>query len=701
MRSRHRDVSFLANTSAGQEFGKALGESLFHYPHEKVLDKVYLATCGDKALAGELLASVQEFAKSHVESYTRSLPSGKVSNVHAYENARREAMANTHKAHNQSYAAMYQQNPESHENASRQHEEAIESHKEALKNLPPGADDEKEDHQKLIATHTMAKEFHDKSAKDKRNEADFSHAHRKAGLASEEAHKLKGQSESSIVGHTHAAELHRKAEDLKPGQGHAEKQRQHEALAHANRAGQMAVSSPHFKPKGEENENIRRGAHFSKDAAEATAEAYKTGTPEAHNVAAHAHQKAMEHHLAIHAKHEGNDAEGHHKAIAHNHLKLHIHHLQEAGANDEVSKAISVGAPAMAPVAGQEPAPEATPAPTPEGHDIAQQTGTNAMMVEGRPDEDFGAGVDETAKSHVEGHTRTVNGKVVSVKSYETAKQAADKASKKAESAEKKARGTTPLHSKTAIDMHNAALAHEKAAIAHKNAADAPLTEDESKEVSYYRTLTTGVKTLTPAEHHNAIASEHLATSARLHKGKEELLRFNPDEQRRFDEALANQKKKEPAAPSAPEEKPSRKEELSGKLQEAHQAMSHAHKLHHSLEAFGGVANTPENRRETVQAHHDAANKLEALKGHTHKLATGEHGAEWAGLSEHSLHEKIKEHKDKAHWHEYVASSQEKAREKAKKKGTVAKAMTEGEDYMSFGVWKTLNTLPEHLKGKA
>jgi len=56
------------------------------------------------------------------------------------------------------------------------------------------------------------------------------------------------------------------------------------------------------------------------------------------------------------------------------------------------------------------------------GTDIATKTGGAALAVEGRPDEKDrkkDEDEEEVGKSHVEGHTRTVNGKVVQVKAYD------------------------------------------------------------------------------------------------------------------------------------------------------------------------------------------------------------------------------------------------------------------------------------------
>jgi hypothetical protein len=438
-RSFARDLVGIEKLPEGIEFAKALSEALVHYPHEVVLDKISLAMGGNKRLSMELMESVQEIAKAHVESYTRNLPSGKVANVHAYETARTAAMKASHNAHGAGLHAMQIKSAEQHENASRQHHEASELHEEAYKNAPAEEHEIKEEHNKMHAQHLMASKYHQTEADTLRKNQSYANAQSRANRATDEAEKLHGQSQTAIVGHQSAAEMHAKAAEINPGKGHEEKAKEHENKAHALQTAYKSIGSPHFKPKGAENEEIRKGTHASLEAANSTAEAYKQDTSEAHTHAAHAHAKAMEHHLGIHATHEDGDAKGHHHEIAKAHMKLHLEHLKAAGQQAEVSKALADHGKHFSKEEQEELAKcnetakadgGALPGnPALPGHDLAQQSGMDAMMVEGRPDE---KDADELVKGHTEGYTRTVNGKIIQVHDYETAKQAAEDASKKA-----------------------------------------------------------------------------------------------------------------------------------------------------------------------------------------------------------------------------------------------------------------------------
>jgi hypothetical protein len=430
VRTPHIEVRGIGKTPQGEEFAKALAEGIVYgLTPSEVVEQVTKAMCGNEQLALDLMIDTEEITKAHVEAHTRTLTSGKVTNVHAYESARTKAMTSTSNAQGSTLHAQRLNTPEAHENAASAHEEARKMHSEAHESHPADAPETGRDHATLREQHAQQSQYHKESAQKLRETSAASGKSSAAETASNLASQA-GTGDVAADRHRSAAKMHTEAAKMAPGQGHEEKAESHETQANAHDAFDKAMDSPH------KHKARYEATDASGKALKASMQAHITDKPEDHQKAAEAHEKAMTQHLDIHGDKES-DEDGHHGKIFKHHEAAWKFHTKraEAGANPAVAKAEGAEG----------------------GHDLAKQEGHDAMMVEGRPKED-----EEIAKAHVAGHTREVGGKVVQVASYDTHYNAAGKASSAAHATTAKAQ-TPEAHAA-------AAAAHTKAAATHREA---------------------------------------------------------------------------------------------------------------------------------------------------------------------------------------------------------------------------------------
>ena len=424
-----RDLRGLDKTPEGIEFAKAIGNAAAcGASAQEVVEEVVKAMGGNEGLALEVLESVQELAKAHVEHHTRTLANGKTVDVKAYESARTAAMKQTTQAHGATFHAMRTKTPEAHENAAAAHRVAAASHGDAHAVHPMDVPEVGEEHAKLKGQHSTAINYHEDEAKTMRQDAKYQQAKGKADNASG-AVRQAYDTHQKVVAHKAAAEAHTQAATEKPGAGHEEQAEAHEMTAKAHEAEHKS----HFSPLNWHQ--TKRAALASGEASAATEQAAKTGTREDHGKAAALHAAAIDHHMTVHGKHES-DEDGHHAKVAAQHMELHAFHA---------SKAAAKGPKEEAPVAKAEGAMTSMDG----GTDIATKTGGAALAVEGRPGEGCpnckpGHPCDEhreVSKAIVHAHTRTVGGKLVTVKEYESAQKRAEKASAGADAGGKYAHG--------------------------------------------------------------------------------------------------------------------------------------------------------------------------------------------------------------------------------------------------------------------
>jgi hypothetical protein len=404
-RSFLRDLRGLDKTPEGIAFAKALTDGAAEgvTPME-VVEEVVKAMGGDEGKALEILGAVEEIAKGMVGQHTRTLANGKTVNVKAYENARTAAMKQTTLAHGATFHAMRTKTAEGHENAAASHEEAAKQHGEAHAVHPMDVPEVGEEHAKLKASHLNAVAYHRSEANSLRGEEKYNRAKTKAETSTRTAGEAY-DSHSKVAAHQAAATAHAKAAEAKPGAGHEEQAEGHEIQAQAHEASFKAGMGPLPYP------TVKRAAMASGEAEKATTQAVKTGTKGDHGKAAALHAHAIDHHMSLHGAHEDSE-DGHHGQMAMRHMELHAFHAKKAqeaeGAKVE-TQTVAKGEGCMTSLGG--------------GTDIATKTGGAALAVEGHPDEkDRKKDEDdeeEIGKSHVEGHTRTVNGKVVQVAAYD------------------------------------------------------------------------------------------------------------------------------------------------------------------------------------------------------------------------------------------------------------------------------------------
>jgi hypothetical protein len=350
-RTQRNEIRGLDKTPEGIEFAKSMVEGVFHgIPAETMVIEVTKAMCGDEKLALELMESVQEITKAQVEAHTRT-EGGKVIQVHAYETARQKAMVHSYKAAAATLHAFRTKTPEAHENAAAAHEEAMKAHSEAHEAHPPEDPESGTLHAKDREVHRSTAELHRSTASDLRNGEAYQHSANKAEGLSNLASQV-GTSAMAENRHMAAAAAHREAHGKNPNMGHMERAQSHEAFAKASRAFDTALHSdiPSSKDKYD-------ALDLSGKALRETQTAHQANTPKAHERAAEAHGKAAEAHMALHGKHESSE-DGTHGQVARHHIDLHAYHTKMA--QPTVAKAST---------------------------ELAGQTGTEATMVEGRPDE--------------------------------------------------------------------------------------------------------------------------------------------------------------------------------------------------------------------------------------------------------------------------------------------------------------------------
>jgi hypothetical protein len=331
-----RDLRGLDKTPEGIEFAKAIGNAVaFGASPQDVVEEVVKAMGGNEGLAMEVLESVQELAKAHVEHHTRTLANGKTVDVKAYETARTAAMKQTTTAHGATFHAIRTKTPEAHENAAAAHAEAGKQHGEAHELHPIDSPEVGVEHAKLKGQHQVAVDYHKGEAQNLRNGEEYEKAKNDAQVASNLASHV-GMSAMAVGRHAAASKAHEKADKMNPGQGHKEKAESHAALASANHAFNDAGDSP-IKTKARWDAMDDSG-----QALKASHAAHQDGEkdPGLHKKAAEAHGKAAEAHMELHGAHES-DEEGHHGKIAKRHIDLHTYHSQKADAlaGEDVAKA--------------------------------------------------------------------------------------------------------------------------------------------------------------------------------------------------------------------------------------------------------------------------------------------------------------------------------------------------------------------------
>jgi hypothetical protein len=443
VRTPAHEVYGIDKTPQGDEFAKALAEGIvFGLTPGEVVEQVTKAMCGNEQLALDLMIATEEITKAHVEAHTRTLASGKVTNVHAYENARARSMTSTSHAQGATLHAQRLNTPEAHENAASAHEEARKMHAEAHEMHPADAPETGRDHATLREQHAQQAQHHKEEAQKLRNASAASGKSSAANTASNLASQA-GTGAAAADRHRSASRMHEEAAKMAPGQGHEDKAESHEALAEAHEAFDKSMDSPH------KHKARYEAMDASGKALKASMQAHVTNTHEDHQKAADAHEKALTQHLDIHGEKE-TDEDAHHGQIFKHHeaaWKFHSQRAKNLRGEAELAAAPEPVAKADGPMTS-----------TPTTTDLAKKEGGEALAVEGRPKED-----EEVAKAHVEQHTREVGGKVVQVSSYDTHYNAAGKASSTAHAATAKAQNP---------EAHAAAAAtHMKAAAAHREAA--------------------------------------------------------------------------------------------------------------------------------------------------------------------------------------------------------------------------------------
>lgn len=457
-RTLKRDVMGLDKTQEGLDFAKAIAEgAATGMTPQEVVGEVLKAMGGNQGMALDILPSVEELAKAHVEQHTRTLANGKTVNVKAYENARTASMKGTTLAHGATFRAMKDKSPEAHENAARMHEEAAKQHGEAHELHPMDVPEVGKEHASLKGQHQMAAEYHKGEAATMRNGEEYQRAKGKADVATNLSTHA-GTGSQAAPRHMEAAALHQKAHELNPKGGHDAQAKRHEALAAAHNALDQSLESPH------RNKGRYDAQDASAKALHATQMAHTEGaTHEAHWKAMEAHGRAAEAHLAMHGAHES-DEDGHHGKIAREHMMAHAYHDKRSRPNEneamvaDLKKQMAI----KQPVAKAEGCMTSTPTTT----DLAEKKGGESLAVEGRPDEDEdedakGASMTGTiGKAEVAAHTRTVNGRVEQVRAYSSARQAS------VDAVNNHGDGPRSKHS-----IGAGAAAHRMAAKAHENAA--------------------------------------------------------------------------------------------------------------------------------------------------------------------------------------------------------------------------------------
>jgi hypothetical protein len=439
VRSFKNELHGMENTPQGQEFAKALAAAVIHgCPADGIVAQVTNAMGGNDDLAKKIFGEVLEIAKAQVEAHTRTLPNGKMVNVHAYESARTAAMKGTSNAHGATFQAMHVRTPEAHKNAASMHREAAKLHDEAHEIHPRDVPEVGQEHAKLKGQHQMAVDYHEGEAERIKNESAYSQKKGDASEATQAAGKAATTHDSEKLNRA-AAEAHTKAHEVGPDKGHGAVAEMHTRHADAAQAANRAAQSPLKKP------GVPQAAEASMAAYKATHEAHKQGTPELHAKAAEAHRAATDQHLEVHGAQEHND-EGYHGKISKLHMKLQAYHADKAGKQQEQPVAKAEGC-------------EGAPA----GHDLADQKGMDAMKVEGRPDKKLKKGTMEEDEEEAAKAEKPKDDKAVQVAAYETHKGVA---------ADKSAAALAATSEASSTEGHTqAGAAHTQAAEINREAA--------------------------------------------------------------------------------------------------------------------------------------------------------------------------------------------------------------------------------------